>query len=173
MSCLIVRSQTPNLGLFDLNTTIPTRFQALPHVLRENRARVARFSIYTLKLTPLTSCSIAWSQTPNLGLLDLNTTLRTRFEALPHVLRKNQARVARFSIYTLKLTPVTSCLIAQSQALNSGLLNVNNTITTCFHALPHVVRTIRAWAVQFLVYTLKSTLLTSCSIPWPRSLTTT
>ena len=157
MSCLIVRSQTPNLGLFDLNTTIPTRFQALPHVLRENRARVARFLIYTLKLTPLTSCSIAWSQTPNLDLHDLNTTLPMCFKAFPHVLRKNQARVARFSIYTLKLTPVTSCLIAQSQALNPSLLNVNNTITTCFHALPHVVRAIRAWAVQFLVYTLKST----------------
>ena len=172
MSCLIVRSQTPNFGLFDLNTTIPTRFQALPHVLRENRARVARFLIYTLKLTPLTSCSIAWSQTPNLDLLDLNTTLPTRFEALPHVLCKNQARAARFSIYTLKLTPVTSCLIA-SQALNPGLLNVNNTKTTCFHAIPDVVRAIRAWAVQFLVYTLKSNPLTSCSILRPRSLTTT
>ena len=128
---------------------------------------------YTLKLTPLTSCSIAWSQTPNLDLHDLNTTLPMCFKAFPHVLRKNQARVARFSIYTLKLTPVTSCLIAQSQALNPSLLNVNNTITTCFHAIPHVVRAIRAWVVQFLVYTLKSTPLTSCSIPRPRPLTTT
>ena len=138
----------------------------------ENRARAARFSIYTLKLTPLMSCLIVQSQTPNLGLFDLNTTIPTRFQALPHVLRENRARVARFSIYTLKLTPVTSCLIA-SQALNPGLLNVNNTKTTCFHALPHVVRAIRAWAVQFLVYTLKSNPLTSCSILRPRSLTTT
>jgi len=52
MSCLIVQSQTLNLGLFDLNATLPTRFRALPHVVHENRAWAARFWIYTLKLTP-------------------------------------------------------------------------------------------------------------------------
>ena len=119
------------------------------------------------------SCLIVQSQTLNLGLFDLNTTLPTRFQALPHVVRENRARAARFSIYTLKLTPITSCLIAQSQALNPGLLNLNNTLTTRFHALPHVIRENRAWMAQFLVYTLKSTPLMSCSIPRPRSLTTT
>jgi hypothetical protein len=92
------------------------------------------------------SCLIVQSQTLNLCLFDLNTTLPTRFPALPHVVRENRAWAAWFSIYTLKLTPVTSCLIAQSQALNPGLLNLNNTLTTRFHALPHVIRENLAWA---------------------------
>ena len=60
MSCLIIRSQIPNLGLFDLNTTIPTRFQALPHVLRENRARVAQFLIYCTITTLGSQIQIFW-----------------------------------------------------------------------------------------------------------------
>jgi hypothetical protein len=126
------------------------------HCLSKTSPGGSVFDLYP-KTHPLTSCLIARSQALNPGLLDLNTTLPTCFQALLHVVCEKRARAARFSIYTLKLRPLTSCLIARSQALNSCLTDLNNTVPTRFQAPPHVVRENRAWAARFLGYPLKST----------------
>ena len=57
----IPQSQALNLGLIHLNNAPPTRFQVLPHVVRQNRALAAQLFIYSLKLTPLASHLIVWA----------------------------------------------------------------------------------------------------------------
>jgi hypothetical protein len=157
----IPQSQALNPGLIHLNNTPPTRSQVPPHVVRQNRALEARFSIYSLKFTPLASHLIVWSQALSPTLLHLNNTPLTRLQVAPHVVRQNRALAARFLIYSLKLTPLASHLIVRPQALRPTLLHLNNTQLTCLGVFSHVCSQNRALAARFLIYSLKFTPLAS------------
>jgi hypothetical protein len=157
----IVRSHALIPALLHLNNTPITSFQVPLHVVRQNRALVARFLIYGIKPTPLEHRSIPQSHALNPGLIHLNNTPPTRFQVPPHVVHQNRALAARFLIYSLKLTPLASHLIVRSQALRPTLLHLNNTQLTCLGVSPHVCCQNRALAARFLIYSLKFTPLAS------------
>jgi hypothetical protein len=103
--CSIPRSQAFGPALPHFNNTLPTHIQAQPHVVRQNRAPVARNLIFSKKPTPLASRSIPWSQAFNPGLPHFNNTPPTHIRTPPHVVRQNRAPAARALIFSIKPTP--------------------------------------------------------------------
>ena len=65
--------------------------------------------------------------------------------------------MAWFFIYSIKPTPFVYHLIPQSQALNPGLIHLNNTSPTFFQVPLHVVRQNRVLVTRLLIYSLKLT----------------
>ena len=110
---LIVRSQALSLTLLYLNIIPPTCFYVPAHVVRQSRAIVARFLIYSLKPIPLVSCLIVRSQALCPTLTHLNITPSTWIQVPQYVVHQNRAMVVRFLIYSIK--PIPLC-IAQSRS---------------------------------------------------------
>jgi hypothetical protein len=132
----ILQSQALKHSLHHFNNTPPTHIEAPLHVVRQNRAPVTRFFIFTLKPTTLVHHSILQSQGLNPGLPHFDITPTLPLKAPLHIVRQNGAPAARFSIFSLIPTPLAHHSILWSQALNPTLPHFNNTPPTHINAPP-------------------------------------